>query len=114
MSARPFYEMIYHVEGFTLADAFRPQPGWGTRRFTAKVANLGEHTLEGLVAAAQQQAPARYRLTGVMLYEEGKDAVWLWSIPADPRFAAQPADGVTDTRHQTEAPADGNPKEQAP
>lgn len=94
MSARPFYEMIYHVEGWTLADAFRPTPGWGTRTFTAKVESLGEHTLDELVAAAQQQAPSRHRLTGVRLYEEGKEAAWLWSIPADPRFAAQHVSGV--------------------
>lgn len=88
MSARPFYEMIYHAEGWTLADAFRPQPGWGTRRFTVPLAKLGEHDEADIVEAAgdTKHAPPRYRLTSVTLYPaEGEPRV-IWSTPADPRI----------------------------
>lgn len=81
MSARPFYEMVYHVEGYTLADAFRPYPGWGTRRFTVKAADLGEHTRAELLRAAHDGAPERYRLTSVSIYEPGQERRVLWSTP---------------------------------
>lgn len=85
MIGRPFYETICHVEGWTLADAFRPQPGWGRRTFRVNVADLGEHTEQELVEAAREHAPERHRLTRVTLYAaDGADRV-IWSTPPDPR-----------------------------
>jgi hypothetical protein len=96
MSARPFYETIYHCEGWTLADAFRPQPGWGTRAFTVKLADLPEHTEQQFVDMARQAAPDRYRLTSVTLYPaEGEKRV-IWSTPPCPtsKALAKAAAGV--------------------
>jgi hypothetical protein len=94
MIGRPFYETIYHLEGWTLADAFRPQPGWGTRTFRVNAADLGEHTEQEVVDAAREHAPARYRLTSVKLYPaDGADRV-IFSKPPDARFA-RPAAGVS-------------------
>lgn len=89
MSARPFYEMVYHCEGWTLADAFRPQPGWGTRRFTVKLADLGEHTEREIVGVARQHTPERYRLTSVVLHPEQGEQRVIWSTPPDPRFKSR-------------------------
>jgi hypothetical protein len=86
MSARPFYETIYHREDWRLADAFKPQPGWGTRKFTVKAEDLGEHTEQELVDAARLHAPTGHRLTSVTLYPiEGEPRV-IWSTPPDPRM----------------------------
>ena len=96
MSARPFYETIYHVEGYTLADAFRPQPGWGTRVFQVPKAALGEHTEQEVVDEARKHAPPHYNLTSVSIYEEGKDRRVIWSTPPSPeaRAMAKAARGV--------------------
>lgn len=96
MRPHPFYETIYHVEGYTLADAFRPQPGWGTRTFHVPVEALGEHTEQEVVAEARKHAPERHRLTCVRLYPaEGEPRV-IWSTPACPevRAMAKAAPGV--------------------
>lgn len=86
MSVRPFYEIVYHVEGWTLADAFRPQPGWGTRTFTVKASDLGEHTTDDLISTARLHAPPRHRLTSVSIYPEGEERRVLWSTLPDPRL----------------------------
>lgn len=96
MSTRPFYEMIYHVDGWTLADAFRPQPGWGTRRFSVGADKLGDHTESDLVVAARHHAPPNHRLTSVTLYPaEGPERV-IWSTPPCPlcKALAKAAPGV--------------------
>lgn len=94
VSARPFYEMVYHVEGWTLADAFRPQPGWGTRRFTVKLSDLPAHTEQEFVNMARQAAPERYRLTSVTLYPERGEGRVIWSTPPMGKVAsATPMDG---------------------
>lgn len=85
---RPFYETVYHCDGWTMADAMRPTPRWGTRRFTVPVAALGEHTEADLIEAAKRKAPPRHRLTSVTLYPvEGPERV-IWSTPPDPRFTS--------------------------
>lgn len=94
MSARPFYETVYHVEGWTLADAFRPQPGWGTRTFTVRLADLPEHTEQQFVEMARQAAPERYRLTSVSLYPADGDKRVIWSTPPCPMFKKPTAAGV--------------------
>lgn len=105
--SRPFYETIYHVEGWTLADAFRPQPGWGVRRFTVKVADLGEHTEQELIDAARAHAPQRHRLTSVTLYPaDGPERV-IWSTPPDQRFKTAPA-GVSLADGQTKSLSDAD------
>jgi hypothetical protein len=92
--------MIYHIEGWTLADAFRPQPGWGTRRFTVKLADLGEHTQAELLGAAHNGAPPRYRLTSVTLHPAHGEKRVLWSTPPDPRLKrlARGVDAARDAR----------------
>lgn len=88
MRARPFYETVYHRNDWQLADAFRPQPGWGSRRFTAPIAALEEMTEPRLIAAAQEAAPEGYRLTKLSIYPEDADERVIWSTPPDQRFAA--------------------------
>ena len=86
MSREPFYETIYHRKDWVLADAFKPQPGWGRRKFTCPVASLGEHTEDQMLATAHESAPNGYRLTMLAIYpEEGPERV-IWSTPADQRL----------------------------
>lgn len=105
MIRRPFYETTYHCDGWRLADAFRPQPGWGTRTFRVNVADCGEHTEQQLLEAARQGAPDRHHLTSVKLYAEaaGDDRV-IWSTPPDPRWR-RACGGVARHEAKTE---DGN------
>lgn len=56
------YYLRYLCDGYTLADAFRPQPGWGSKGYTVEADNLGEHTDEEVIRAAQETAPAGYWL----------------------------------------------------
>ena len=87
MSARPFYETVYHRNDWTLADAFRPQPGWGSKTFTVPVAALGDMSEASLIAAAKDAAPSNHRLTKISLYPLGGDEQIIWSAPPDPRFS---------------------------
>lgn len=57
-----FYRMRYLRDSYTLADAFRPQPGWGSKVYTAEAAALGEHTDQDVIRAAQETAPPGYWL----------------------------------------------------
>jgi len=83
---RPFYETVYHCNDWTLADAFRPQPGWGSRTFTAPAAALGEMTEPALIGAAKEAAPEGYRLTKLSLHPvDGAERI-IWSTAPDPRF----------------------------
>lgn len=88
---RPFYETIYHREDWTLADAFRPQPGWGSRRFTVSLADLDEHVEEEFVDVARQSAPEHYRLTQVTLYPAAGPERVIWSTPPDARMRKAPS-----------------------
>jgi len=77
----PFYEMVYHRKDFTLADALRPQPGWGRRRFTVSASLLGDHTEQEALAAANEpdSVPPGYRLTRLALFPaDGPERV-IWS-----------------------------------
>jgi hypothetical protein len=88
MSHRPFYRTVYHRDDWTLADAFRPQPGWGSRAFTASVADLGDMSEAALIAAAREAAPEGHRLTSVSLYPaDGPERV-IWSTAPDLRLRA--------------------------
>lgn len=96
MSARPFYRTTYHREDWRLADAFRLQPGWGSRVFTVRLADLGQHTEDEIVDVARQHAPAGYRLTSVELFPSEGPTREIWSTPPDARLK-RAADGVRDT-----------------
>ncbi len=60
-----FYETTYRIDGYTLADAFRPQPDWGTMRFRVSASELPEHTDQDVVDAARKGAPVGYWLQRV-------------------------------------------------
>ncbi|MDP9992033.1 hypothetical protein J2W28_001061 [Variovorax boronicumulans] len=88
MSARPFYTTVYHRIDWRLADAFRPQPGWGSRVFTAPVAALGGMSESALLQAAHQIAPEGHRLTSLSIHPaDGADRI-IWSTPPDARMAS--------------------------
>lgn len=90
MSRTPFYEAVYHREDYTLADAFRPQPGCGRRRFRCDVATLGDHTESQLLAVAHETAPNGHRLTSLSLYPSDGDEKVIWSTSPDPRLNHKP------------------------
>lgn len=91
----PFYETVFHRNDWRLADAFRPLPGWGRRRFTVPVAALSGLTEYELIGEARASAPEGYRLTSLSVYPADGPERIIWSTPPDPRFAAVPAP----TRH---------------
>jgi len=84
--SRPFYETVYHCNGWTLADAFRPQPGWGSRAFTVPASVLEGWDDAALIAGAKECAPEGYRLTKLSIHPvEGGERI-IWSTAPDPRF----------------------------
>lgn len=89
--SRPFYRTIYHRNDWTLADAFRPQPGWGSRTFTAPVAALEGMSEARLIGAAREAAPEGYRLTSLSVFPVDGDERVIWSTSPDPRFRPSPA-----------------------
>lgn len=56
------YFMEYRVRDYTLADAFRPNPNWGKKRFSVSAEFVGSTADEELIEAAQQSAPKDYVL----------------------------------------------------
>lgn len=79
MAYQPFYRTIYHREDYTLADAMRPDPNWGRRRFTVPAAAVADFTEAEMVRGAQEAAPSGYRLTRLEFYPaEGPERV-IWS-----------------------------------
>jgi hypothetical protein len=56
------YYLRYLCDGYILADAFRPIPHWGAKRYTVEAAPLGEHTDADIIKAAQDTAPDGYWL----------------------------------------------------
>ena len=56
------YYLRYLCDSYTLADAFRPQPGWGEKGYFVEADKLGEHTDEDVIRAAQETAPPGYWL----------------------------------------------------
>ena len=56
------YRMRYLCNGYILADAFRPHPGWGSKGYTVDAARLGEHTDDDLIRVAQETAPPGFWL----------------------------------------------------
>ena len=59
------YYLRYLCDGYTLADALRPHPGWGSKGYTVEAALLGEHGDEDVIRAAQEMAPPGYWLQHV-------------------------------------------------
>lgn len=56
------YSLRYLCNGYTLADAFRPQLGWGAKGYTVEASALDEHTDADVIQAAQETAPNGYWL----------------------------------------------------
>lgn len=102
MSRVAFYEIVYHRNDWQLADAFKPQPGWGRRRFTTAVAAMGDCSEQEVLDQAHKSAPVGHRLTSLSVYPtDGAERV-IWSTPADKRFAATTE--ALDTQSRAAAP----------
>lgn len=60
-----FYDARYLVDDYTLADAFRPQPGWGSKTSRVCADGWPEHTDEEVIDAARRSAPTGYWLQSI-------------------------------------------------
>lgn len=56
------YRLRYLCNGYTIADALRPQPDWGAKRYTVETEPLGDHTDQDLIKVAHETAPEGYWL----------------------------------------------------
>ena len=56
------FEIEYRCHGYTLADAFRPNPRWGRRIFTVDGDKIGVTDIEQIKAIAVETAPEGYEL----------------------------------------------------
>lgn len=57
------YYLRYLCDGYTMADAFRPHPGWGSKGYTVEASQLGEHTDDDdIIRCARETAPPGYWL----------------------------------------------------
>lgn len=63
-----FYEATYLVDGYILADAFRLQPGWGSKVTRVQADTLPPHTDSDIVDAAHRGSPPGYWLQRVDAY----------------------------------------------
>lgn len=59
------FTMEYRKEGYSLADAFRPDPLWGRRVFTISAADAGTSDIEEIRKLAEATKPVGYKLHGV-------------------------------------------------
>lgn len=59
------YYVTYLADCYILADAFRPEPGWGSRVMRVDAATLPPHTEEEIIQAAQVGTPDGYWLQKV-------------------------------------------------
>jgi hypothetical protein len=59
------YRLRYLCDGYIVADAFRPVPGWGAKGYTVQADALGDHTDADVIRAAQETAPVGYWLQHV-------------------------------------------------
>jgi LAS superfamily LD-carboxypeptidase LdcB len=55
----------YRVKGYSLADAFRPNPKWGKRAFYADSDKLGTDDIEAVKEAAIATAPDGYEFFSI-------------------------------------------------
>lgn len=79
MAYEPFYRTVSHRNDYTLADAMRPDPNWGRRRFTVPAAAVAHLSEAEMVQGAQEAAPSGYRLTRLEYYPaEGPERV-IWA-----------------------------------
>lgn len=102
-----YYETVYHRNDWTLADAFRPQPGWGCRRFATPASAFDGVTEQALIEGAKGAAPKGYRLTKLSLCSDTLPATperVIWSASADARFS-KVSDLATRAKLQAQGPA---------
>lgn len=59
----------YLVDGYILADAFRPQPNWGARTFSIEADKLPTLSDEEIIKGARESAPAGYWLHSITAIE---------------------------------------------
>ena len=62
MSNKVKYRAHYKKKGYTLADAFRPDPGWGCMVNSTPIVEKGLYTIDFLVGEAKRNAPTGYVL----------------------------------------------------
>ena len=70
MTAR--YTLRYLRDGYILADAFRPTPNWGEKKFSVEADSLPSHTDEDIVKLANETAPEGHWLQRVCAIKSGK------------------------------------------
>lgn len=56
------FEIEYRTTGYTIADAFRPDPKWGRRIFTVNGDRIGVNDIEQIKLLSVQTAPDGYEL----------------------------------------------------
>jgi hypothetical protein len=66
------YILRYLCDGYILADAFRPIPHYGEKRFSVEADAMPEHSEEDIVKLANESAPDGYWLQQVTAIEHGK------------------------------------------
>lgn len=60
------FQMRYRLKDYQLADAFRPQPGWGYKGFTVESDEVGTDDINDIYAMALNSPPDdRYELFSV-------------------------------------------------
>lgn len=109
------YYLRYLCDSYILADAFRPSPHWGAKRYTVEAAALGEHTDEDVIRAAQESAPSGYWLQHVEAIggEPPVRDVFKRAVPlsrsetpnVEVRRGPTTRDAMTDTHQTTQAVA---------
>lgn len=66
------YTLRYLCDGYILADAFRPIPHYGEKRFSVEADALPAHSEEDIVKLARETAPDGYWLQRVTAIERDK------------------------------------------
>lgn len=77
-------------QDYTLADAFRPHPGWGTQQFTCPDDKAVGVSDADLIAGARANKPNGYRLQSVIERKTGVQDRVLWCEPASRMFRPMP------------------------
>lgn len=102
------YCLRYLCDGYIMADALRPTPGWGSKGYTVDAAQLGEHTDEDLIRCAKETAPPGYWLQHIEAIGGDprvrdvfkKAAPWSRNEPRTTRAASLADGGIPHTSSQ--------------
>jgi hypothetical protein len=75
------YVLRYLVDGYRLADAFRPNPKWGSTTYTVKASGLPPHDDADVVKSAQEAAPPGHWLQRVTAIGSGERELFCKPVP---------------------------------